>query len=194
MARADKRGREGEERTRTRRLGEAGCRRHALLLRPESRNSRPAYLLLGWGTRRRQTEGVSAAGSASGPRAGGHSPQAGAVQSSHGTWAEAAGWPLEPCGIGEIRKAGKKGARWSERESRLGRRRLKRRRAGSGAEPSRILSAPTAGLLPGPRTPGLATPGPNRCGSNPASKPQAYLSHWRTGFVPGPRLRRGPAF
>lgn len=163
-----------------RRPGAAGCRRHAL-------RSRPACFLPGWRTRRRQPEGDERSGKCDGPRAGGHSPQAGAVHSSHGTWAEAAGWPQERSGVGEIRKAGKEGARWSERESRLGRRCLKRRRAGAGADPSRILSAPTAGPLPGPRTPGLATPGPQRCGCNPASKPPSPslpLEDWVCFWAP----------
>lgn len=55
-------------------------------------------------------ERASAAESEGRPRSGGHSPQAGAVHSGHGTCAGAAGWPREPSGAGEIRKAGNEGA------------------------------------------------------------------------------------
>lgn len=72
------------------------------IVRPRLVNSRPASLFLGWET----SGGSSASGARSGPRVVGHSPQAGEVHSSHGTWAGAAGWPQEPEQSGETRKAG----------------------------------------------------------------------------------------
>lgn len=105
-------------------------------------------------------EGASAAEGAGRPRTGGHSPQAGAVHSGHGTWAGAAGWPRDRSGAGETRKAGKEGARRRERERRLGRRRLKRRRAGEGAGPSRAGATLSP---PGAPAPGQPSHSPTSC-------------------------------
>lgn len=67
-------------------------------------NSRPASLLLGWET----SGGSPEDGARSGPCAMGHSPQAGEVHSSHGTWTGAAGWPQEPVQSGSQGRRGRK--------------------------------------------------------------------------------------
>lgn len=94
----------------------------------------------------------------------------------------AAGWPREPSGAGEIRKAGKEGALLSERERRLGGRRLKRRRAGGRR----------GGTSLGPRDPLYALavqplpqgtrPRPDQTPPLPQHpSPHTHLSHWTAG-------------
>ena len=109
-------------------------------------------------------EGASAAESEGRPGSGDHSPQAGAVHSGHGTCAGAAGWPREPSGAGEIRKAGNEGA--APRAGAQARREaLKkeagRRRGGTQQRRRDPLSAP--GLPAGPprRGPPAASEPPN---------------------------------
>ena len=125
-------------------------------------------------------EGASAAEGAGRPRTGGpggHSPQAGAVHSGHGTWATAAGWPRKPKSRGNV-EGGEGGERGrSEQEHRLGGRCLKTSGAGAGAGP-----------CPGQRDPFSAR------GSSPRSSqpqphllhpsPQTLVSHWRIGSSP----------
>lgn len=104
-------------------------------------------------------ERASAAESEGRPRSGGHSPQAGAVHRGHGTCAGAAGWPREPSGAGEIRKAGNEGA--APRAGAQARREALKKEAGRhrGGTQQRRRDPLSAPVLPA----GPPSRGPSRC-------------------------------
>lgn len=133
----------------------------------------PARLLLSDAKPGRGGEQDNAYGSPEGASAaerGGSAPvwgltQAGAIHSGHGTCAGAAGWPREPSGAGEIRKAGNEGAapRAGAQARREALKKEAGRRRGGTQQGRRDLSAPGCARGPPSRGPTSGILAPNPC-------------------------------